>query len=55
MSALEMFQLVDREGRPVGQASRQECHGNPRLLHLVVHRLPALVMTGLSMMRRSKI
>jgi isopentenyldiphosphate isomerase len=37
MSALEMFQLVDREGRPVGQASRQECHGNPRLLHLVVH------------------
>jgi isopentenyldiphosphate isomerase len=37
MSALEMFQLVDREGRPVGQATRQECHGNPRLLHLVVH------------------
>ena len=32
-----MFQLVDREGRPTGQATRQECHGNPRLLHLVVH------------------
>jgi isopentenyldiphosphate isomerase len=32
-----MFQLVDRAGRPVGRASRQECHGNPRLLHLVVH------------------
>ncbi len=33
----EMFQLVDREGRPAGAASRGECHGNPRLLHLVVH------------------
>jgi isopentenyldiphosphate isomerase len=37
MSDMEMFQLVDREGRPIGQASRKECHGNPRLLHLVVH------------------
>ena len=37
MSDLEMFQLVDREGRPIGQATRRECHGNPRLLHLVVH------------------
>ena len=34
---MEMFQLVDRNGRPTGQASRQECHGNPRLIHLVVH------------------
>jgi isopentenyldiphosphate isomerase len=33
----EMFQLVDRSGRPVGQASRRECHGSPRLIHLVVH------------------
>ncbi len=32
-----MFQLVDREGNPVGQASREECHGNPLLIHLVVH------------------
>jgi isopentenyl-diphosphate delta-isomerase type 1 len=34
---MEMFQLVDRRGRPVGQASREECHGNPSLIHLVVH------------------
>ncbi|MGA2481174.1 MAG: NUDIX domain-containing protein [Spirochaetia bacterium] len=34
---MEMFQLVDPEGRPTGQASRQECHGNPLLIHLVIH------------------
>lgn len=32
-----MFQLVDRRGSPAGAASREECHGNPRLIHLVVH------------------
>ena len=34
---MEMFQLVDRNGMPVGAASREECHGNPLLIHLVVH------------------
>jgi isopentenyl-diphosphate delta-isomerase type 1 len=34
---MEMFQLVDRDGTTIGSASRQECHGNPRLIHLVVH------------------
>jgi isopentenyldiphosphate isomerase len=34
---MEIFQLVDRNGTPNGEASRQECHGNPRLIHLVVH------------------
>jgi isopentenyldiphosphate isomerase len=34
---MEMFQLVDRNGAPIGQATRAECHGNPRLIHLVVH------------------
>jgi isopentenyl-diphosphate delta-isomerase type 1 len=33
----EMFQLVDHRGSPAGAASREECHGNPRLIHLVVH------------------
>lgn len=33
----ELFQLVDRDGNPTGQASREECHGNPRLIHLVIH------------------
>ena len=35
--APEMFQLVDRDGNPAGQATREECHGNPLLIHLVVH------------------
>jgi isopentenyl-diphosphate delta-isomerase type 1 len=35
--AVELFQLVDREGRPAGHATREECHGNPLLIHLVVH------------------
>ena len=34
---MEMFQLVDRNGTPVGTASREECHGNSLLIHLVVH------------------
>jgi 3-hydroxypropionyl-CoA synthetase (ADP-forming) len=33
----ELFQLVDRNGAPAGQAARGECHGNPALIHLVVH------------------
>ncbi len=32
-----MFQLVDAEGNPSGSAPRAECHGNPLLVHLVVH------------------
>ncbi|HUI69083.1 MAG TPA: NUDIX domain-containing protein [Spirochaetia bacterium] len=34
---MEMFQLVDAEGNPAGQATREQCHGNPLLIHLVVH------------------
>jgi isopentenyldiphosphate isomerase len=34
---MEIFQLVDRNGIATGQATRQQCHGNPRLIHLVVH------------------
>jgi isopentenyldiphosphate isomerase len=34
---MESFQLVDRAGRPIGSATREACHGNPRLIHLVVH------------------
>ncbi len=33
----EVFQLVDRDGNAVGQATREQCHGNPALIHLVVH------------------
>ncbi len=34
---MELFQLVDRRGRPAGAASREQCHGDPSLIHLVVH------------------
>jgi isopentenyl-diphosphate delta-isomerase type 1 len=34
---MELFQLVDENGNPIGQAPRSECHGNPRLIHSVVH------------------
>ncbi len=34
---MELFQLCDAEGRPLGSASREECHGNPRLIHMVIH------------------
>jgi isopentenyl-diphosphate delta-isomerase type 1 len=34
---MELFQLVDRNGTPIGVASREACHGNPLLIHLVVH------------------
>jgi isopentenyldiphosphate isomerase len=34
---MEMFQLVDETGRPAGTAERSACHGNPGLIHAVVH------------------
>ena len=33
----EIFQLVDRNGKAIGTAKRSECHGNPELIHSVVH------------------
>jgi len=51
---MEIFQLVDRNGTPAGQAARQECHGNPLLIHLVVH-LHVLDSTGrLFLQKRAK-
>jgi isopentenyldiphosphate isomerase len=35
----ELLPLVDEEGRAVGTARRSEVHGNPRLMHPVVHCL----------------
>ena len=34
---MELFQLVDADGNPAGAAERSACHGDPRLVHLVVH------------------
>lgn len=33
----EIFDVVDEEGRIIGQATRSECHGDPRLIHQAVH------------------
>lgn len=33
----EIFPLVDETGRVIGSAARHEVHGNPALLHPVVH------------------
>ncbi len=33
----ELFNIVDEEGRPIGKATRGECHNGSRLLHAVVH------------------
>jgi isopentenyldiphosphate isomerase len=50
---MEMFQLVDAEGRPLGAAERSACHGDPRLIHAVVH-LHVLDRAGrLCLQRRS--
>lgn len=33
----ELFDIVDRSGRVIGQAPRSACHGNPALIHQAVH------------------
>lgn len=37
MTGDEIFPLVDENGTEIGRARRSECHGNPALLHPVVH------------------
>ncbi len=37
--ATEWFPLVDPTGAVIGRARREECHGDPALLHPVVHCL----------------
>jgi isopentenyldiphosphate isomerase len=39
MAADEIFPLVDDSGRVIGSARRDEVHGNPALMHPVVHCL----------------
>jgi len=37
MQSDELYDIVDEADRVVGQATRGECHGNPDLIHRVVH------------------
>ncbi len=39
MATDELFDLVNESGEIIGSAWRSECHGNPRLMHPVVHCL----------------
>ena len=33
----EIFDIVDEEGKVIGQAPRNKCHGDPSLIHRTVH------------------
>lgn len=33
----QILEIVDKDGKPIGKATRGEIHGNPSLLHKVVH------------------
>jgi isopentenyldiphosphate isomerase len=35
----ELFDIVDDQGRVIGQAPRSRCHGDPSLIHRAVHVL----------------
>ena len=35
----EIFDIVDKSGKTIGQAKRSEVHGNPSLIHQTVHCL----------------
>jgi isopentenyldiphosphate isomerase len=49
----EIFEIIDEEGMVIGLASRQACHGNPSLLHRVVHVLVANEAEDLLLQKRS--
>ncbi len=36
---IELFDIIDSNGKVIGVASRDECHGNPDLIHRAVHVL----------------
>ncbi|NJC87344.1 MAG: NUDIX domain-containing protein [Desulfuromonas sp.] len=40
---MELFEIVDDDDNVIGTAPRSECHGNPALIHRVVH---VLVVNG---------
>jgi isopentenyldiphosphate isomerase len=35
----ELFDIIDEQGRVIGQAPRSRCHGDPSLVHRAVHVL----------------
>lgn len=49
----EIFDIVDENGNVVGRATRAECHGNPELMHRVVHILVFNTAGDLLLQKRS--
>lgn len=49
----ELFPLVDEQGRVLGSIRRSQAHGDPRLLHPVVHCLISSADDRLLLQRRS--
>lgn len=52
-SRMEIFDIVDEEDKVTGQASRQEVHQNPSLIHRVVHVLVFNLKGELFLQKRS--
>ncbi len=50
----EIFDIVDEQNKVTGQASRQEVHGNPSLIHRVVHVLVFNPKGELFLQKRSR-
>jgi isopentenyl-diphosphate delta-isomerase type 1 len=53
MTEDEMIEIVDSDGNVVGLAARSEIHGNPSLIHRVVHVLVFDTEGGLLLQKRS--
>ena len=51
----EIFEVVDLEGKVMGSARRSEVHGNPHLIHRVVHCLIFNSQGNLFLQKRSLI
>jgi len=49
----EWFEIVDEQGGVLGRATRRECHGNPALMHQVVHVLVVDSQGRLFLQKRS--
>ena len=50
----EIFEIVDKEARVIGHARRCEAHGNPALMHRVVHCLVFNSQGELYLQKRSE-
>jgi isopentenyl-diphosphate delta-isomerase type 1 len=50
---MELFDIVDEDDNVVGMATRAECHGNPELIHRVVHVLVVSSKGDLLLQKRS--